>query len=982
MQKISKQYLTLMIMLLLLALVAFGCSSGSNGAAGPAGPAGATGPQGPAGPAGPTGPHGTFSNSNCTDCHHLDASAITSFGLAVQPSASGGHALATSPSATAGVTVTVPAVSVFTYVSPVTGATVTVTAAGYYWQYLAGLPSTLSSPATSQTATITIPLGLNYRSELVNFALLPGTTQDSNRYQVVPVDSYAKELATNSEYMLTVFGNDGNVYFDIIKVTAKDAVTDQANYAPVYTTGLGVVPINIPVLITAQTNSFTGTWTLTTPAGSSAALDNATAPYPYFRPDVAGTYTVEDGNAKPITVIAGTWLGVETATTGTLPNASVILGSAAPGLGCGSCHSDTQFQDSIWNGTITAISGVPDKFTPWAGTGHSERFAENLNSASYSPSSTCFACHTVGWVNPATFNTTTAFPYGDPSNNGFEDQANYSTWLATLPGTASPTNFSTFLSNPTTSALARLSNIQCENCHGPQTSSGHEGTSGNLSDLSVAGAPRISASSNVCGNCHGDPTHHGRFEEWQQSSTGHASYNVAQRAVGATAFDCSPCHSAQGNIAYQKQLIAGNPLRILPSTFVLTAANVEPQTCVVCHDPHNVGTVAQAGFAPAGITTDADTRLNIQMVAAGQTSGNTPRLPTGFTATGVGKGAQCMICHNLRDGSLGSTSAAGAAVAPTGLFVPIAAGSYLHEDDDPVFGQAPYPTEFLNIGGTRTLTFYSFPAALTVSGQTVSTYLTVTTGYGTPHDNPAADVLMGHNAYFVGSSKGDASLFRSPHSTIQDTCVTCHMEKSPPPAQFALAYDGTNHTFKANMDICNGCHGIDNGLAPVLQGSIQGQMAQIANSLTSVINALAPKTWYLSSSGTLTTNSGASAPWTFSSAQLPATTAPVAIAGHGGTWNVNLTSGSTTTTITGVNIATLIPPSKNNVSLLPGTPANFYPYSDESTGFVISKTIWNYTLILNDQSLGIHNPSFTQNVLSATNTALTNLLLNYQNQQD
>jgi hypothetical protein len=966
----------LLVLLLLVAIVAVAGCKGSTGDTGAQGPQGPQGMSGPTGSTGPQGPHGTFADSNCTDCHHMDTMAITS-GLAMQPSANGGKALAPGATAAAGTTVTLPAVSTFTYVS--SGVTVTVTAAGYYWQYMAGLPSTLSSPASSPTATITIPTGLNYRSELVNFALLPGTAQDNTRYQVVPVDSYAKELATNSEYMLTVFGSDGNVYFDIIKVTASDAVTDQVKYAPIYTTGLTNVPVHIPVLVTAQTNSFLTPWTLQVPSGSTAALDSTTIASPYFVPDTAGTYTVTDGNNVPVTVIAGKWLGVETATTGTFPNASVILSTAAQGLGCGVCHSSSQYGISIWNNTLTSVTNAPDKFTPWAGTGHSERFAENLNLASYTPSSTCFACHTVGWVNPATFNTTTAFPYGDPANNGFEDAPGYSTWLASLAtATANPTNFATFQAS--FPALAQLSNIQCENCHGPQTSNAHTpNITPALSKSSVAGAPRISAASPVCGNCHGDPTHHGRFEEWQQSSTGHASYTVAQRAVGATAYDCSPCHSAQGNIAFQKQLVAGNPLRIVPSTFVLKASNVEPQTCVVCHDPHNVGTVAQAGYAPAGITTDADTRLDIQMVAAGLTAGNTPRLPTGFTATGVGKGAQCMICHNLRDGSLGSTNASGAAVAPAGLAVPIAANSYLHEDDDPVFGQVPRPTEF--IGGS--ITFYSFPVAVTPAGTTISTNMTVTTGYGTPHDNPAADVLMGHNAYFVGSSGGDQSLFRSPHSVIQDTCVTCHMEKSPPPAQFALAYDGTNHTFKANMDICNDCHGIDNGLAPVLQATTQQQMAQVANSLTAVINALAPKTWYLTSAGTLTTNTAGGSAWSFSSVQLPATsTAPVAIAGHGGTWNVNLTSGSTSTTITGVTIQTLIPPSLNNVTVLPGTPANFYPYSDESTGFVISKTIWNYTLILNDQSLGIHNPSFTQNVLSATNTALGNLLSNYQNQQD
>ena len=63
---------------------------------------------------------------------------------------------------------------------------------------------------------------------------------------------------------------------------------------------------------------------------------------------------------------------------------------------------------------------------------------------------------------------------------------------------------------------------------------------------------------------------------------------------------CGECHSAQGALAWFQQLEAGNPSRTMDSTTFsslnITADNAQPQTCVVCHDPHASGT----GSGPAG----------------------------------------------------------------------------------------------------------------------------------------------------------------------------------------------------------------------------------------------------------------------------------------------------------------------------------------------------------------------------------------------
>ena len=70
---------------------------------------------------------------------------------------------------------------------------------------------------------------------------------------------------------------------------------------------------------------------------------------------------------------------------------------------------------------------------------------------------------------------------------------------------------------------------------------------------------------------------------------------------------------------------------------VVTKANFSPQTCAVCHDPHDEGTVTTT--AP-GVVNDAHVRV----------TDNTSLLPGGFIANGVGRGAQCITCHNSRNG--------------------------------------------------------------------------------------------------------------------------------------------------------------------------------------------------------------------------------------------------------------------------------------------------------------------------------------------
>ena len=104
---------------------------------------------------------------------------------------------------------------------------------------------------------------------------------------------------------------------------------------------------------------------------------------------------------------------------------------------------------------------------------------------------------------------------------------------------------------------------------------------------------------------------------------------------GLTAAHCGRCHAEQGFLAWLPQMQKGNPGLIArpdgsPADIQylvglgLSRFSVRPQTCATCHQADY--SLRQAGTAPL--------------------------LPAGFRAIGVGSGAQCMLCHNSRNGAI------------------------------------------------------------------------------------------------------------------------------------------------------------------------------------------------------------------------------------------------------------------------------------------------------------------------------------------
>lgn len=462
------------------------------------------------------------------------------------------------------------------------------------WTQVGGPPAVLAN-ALTDTVTMTLAGLPAFRTELEKqLHQSPISASDLPEYYPPgrEFENGLQERWTIAGVYPTPIANASAMKFEVKAVTTsgtyKQVVTLSAvlPYAPA-SAGLRNVPVGKPVLMHGKTQD-TYDWTLTAPGGSKSALIGATTSLPEFTPDVAGTYEIKVNDLKTnkpvtLTIHAGKWQGIITG----IDNSGLPVSDPT----CTGCH----------------VKNTPnfDMFTPWQKTGHAMVFADNVvNTAPDAHySSSCLSCHVVG------FDSTV-------NNGGMDDADQYQAFLDSGMLThGDPLNWSKIVAQFPT--VAKLSNIQCENCHGPQASNAHM-----KKDDS-----RVTLSSDLCASCHGRAPRHGRYQQWQIS--GHGNYELA---IGeGTDPSCSKCHSAQGFLAWMDKNFTTANL-----TVDWTVEEVHPQTCVTCHDPHNVGTTSKEGH----IETNAPMRVK----------GDTPPLLAGFTAKEVGNAAMCMTCHNGRRG--------------------------------------------------------------------------------------------------------------------------------------------------------------------------------------------------------------------------------------------------------------------------------------------------------------------------------------------
>lgn len=232
-----------------------------------------------------------------------------------------------------------------------------------------------------------------------------------------------------------------------------------------------------------------------------------------------------------------------------------------------------------------------DKTDAFNLTDHSQAFKNQITGAGSSHfASYCIKCHVVGYDDTP-----------GAVNGGFDDVAADEGW--TFPETLSSNNW-----DDMPVALQNVSNIQCENCHGPADE--HMQSLGDISRISV------NFSAGNCGQCHDKLTHHVKNTEWVQ--TPHAKGYVF-RGSGS----CAPCHSTVGYIDANDPSLSWDGKVV--DNVGRSGTGYEGVTCAACHDPHTPGAGAHQLRDIGSVT-----------------------LANGFEITQGGDGLICMACHHDR----------------------------------------------------------------------------------------------------------------------------------------------------------------------------------------------------------------------------------------------------------------------------------------------------------------------------------------------
>jgi hypothetical protein len=565
----------------------------------------------------------------------------------------------------------------------------------------------------------------------------------------------------------------------------------------------------------------------------------------------------------------------------------------------------------------TSTNIAPDVFPAWKTTKHCSALQREIEGAD-GPGFTeaCLSCHTVGYD---------ALP--SAKNGGFDDVAASSGW--TFPAKLEPGNWQALVGTPN---LGQLAGIQCESCHGPQAG-GVTGPHANITNLDVGA--RISFSAAVCATCHQESPRYYGPSQWALGK--HADLGLA---VGEGSAESSPnpahcgrCHAAQGFVRYARGLAQGyygyltndgSPLDTGASpknhvataadvaSFGMTKATVQPVTCAACHDPH-------------AATNPAQLRVYDALAA----------LPNGLTnVSGLGAGAICLSCHNSRNGE--------------------------HSD---------FATQSPGAGGILG------PGALT--------------GFSGPHAAAQGDVYFGFNAYFGSRFNPSA------HLAVADTCAGCHYKVTTASEQ--AAQQTSSHSFVADDTVCASCHSASlDGAA--LRAGYKAKLDALrtlfaSKTLTTINAALASGSLvaraYDPATGLYSSTSSSVLDVTIPTASGPVAQidyTPIGAVAYGGPAVAGLTlhlaapitvqfvnpDGSNAGSPEAVSSLTVpltslkLPPPPSGPQQTPFNAAT----ANAANVQVLYKAYWNLALLNDDNTFGVHNPSFYDAVLAGTTSRL------------
>lgn len=706
------------------------------------------------------------------------------------------------------------------------------TIASYTWTQASGPTASPTSGSVSPSYVFTAPGLLNLQA---------ASQPNQYKWQVMPIGVDDTVMV----FTLTVTDTEGNSDSTSATVYLQNANADMPVAAGTPNVPLGsVVTMSGPTYKKDTTTAITDwTWNLiAAPAGSAAYLSSTTSQFPQFTTDLQGlyqlTYSSTSGSVSgSINVNAGAYVGVGT-----------IGGTTPLNPQCASCH----------NGTVQA-----DVVTSWAATTHASLFSNNIALyATQAPTPSLWQTNTVGYgQNAASLGFDTLV-----SNEGFE-----------FPSTGM--TYSAFTSGYPT--IAKLANVQCENCHGP--GSGHSGSPSAIAfSYSKAG---------VCGQCHS------QMPQWNNSIHAEAVVGDQTTWLGAS---CSRCHTTEGFVGFVN---TGTQAAISGSDAFVGVG------CVGCHDPH-----------------DATNTNQLRMM------GNLTMIIDNTTVD-AGKAAVCYKCHDgfyeyNQSGTSGCFTDTTGTNKTTCLTNDQAAISYLrqvhHNPQAPVLEGKGALTDLVNGDGTGannfTLTENSFH-----SGST----------------------------FILSEVTGNTTL-----SSTNDKCITCHMPTGPGPSEtgyqhmgghsFAMTDGDTEHTAA-----CTPCHTTLTEFNRTARADYDGDgtLEGIQTEVRGLLFALAAK---IQARDT-----------TRIKAITAATAADIT---KNSTLSYNGTCSNFTSTTLGCKAASGTTSCDNRGTGKARTDyqvCNFIDLSD-----YLKRAIWNYNMITQEGSFGIHNAAMDIQLLQKTYTAV------------
>jgi cytochrome c554/c'-like protein len=718
-----------------------------------------------------------------------------------------------------------------------------------------------------------------------------------------------------------------------VPVSAKQLATITYNFTVTVTDSVGFVKsatVAIPPATLAQGSTLGGVGqivianipnnaaaaTLAGPATSTAKLQEASGPNPWFIPDAIGNYTISAG---PNTVVmqANPYRSASPDCGGCHLDSAVAANVAAKFKGWNnSAHGNHFFKymhyegdTLVWNKDANGVNVPAPTANPtvfWNNPGPMTTYEFGMKGAEgthYSQS--CTGCHTTGYNmlarNSGMIDRMASASYAFPALSSIFTSLTGATsqQVVNSNGVVTTANLDQVTAAPVLTAwnaipdtVKAFAGMQCESCHGPIGLHATHPIDARLPDGTMT-KPVGEFSVAACAVCHDNPGNHDRVNLWRQSKHANLEVAIGEAAThtnGDPDASCGRCHAAQGFVQYVKQLTgqlknsSGQPIPAYwgpigdpsLSTFGtagpaflkglgLTADKVQAVTCAACHDAHTTGI---------------------------RVEGETPMLPSGFKVAGVGTGAVCFVCHNSRNGEHNDARN----------------GVYFTSD---------------------------LPGAKAA------------TSIGAPHEACQGDVVAGKNAFFVSGFNPSA------HLAVKDSCVGCHMGNFPA----GLTGTNTNHTWKIDSTSCKSCHG--GAKDPVDGEALQAAFDEAKDELESVLNTTAqgfvPGLFYKGSAQTV---------------QLPNDSKVTFVFGR--------SPGFVITSVTGFNDPNNASGTINTLGTSSSAAGlgNFYTDSGATTKAfdllkgTFAKTNWNYQLVAQDGSRGVHNPTFAFAVLSKTEEAL------------